>query len=138
MGFRVYVKRDPVLSSFRVARYRLARGCIRGVPFETKERNGAREKDEAVFAVVTARDIHAHVMHTSLPQAATRTFHARLAAFGYPDDYTTGRSSSFSWQTNLPRAGDDKNYYQAQSSPFLVFNGSTRRSELLRLRCGPL
>ena len=30
-----------------------------------------REKDEAVSAVVTARDIHPHVIHTSLPRTAT-------------------------------------------------------------------
>lgn len=35
-----------------------------------KEMHG--EKDEAVSAVVTGRDIHAHVMHTSLPEAAIR------------------------------------------------------------------
>lgn len=35
-----------------------------------KEMHG--EKDEAVSAVVTGRDIHAHVMHTSLPGAAIR------------------------------------------------------------------
>ena len=48
-----------------------SRGYIRTlVNQRRKEMHG--EKDEAVSAVVTGRDIHAHVMHTSLPGAAIR------------------------------------------------------------------
>lgn len=44
------------------------RGYVRGVVWK-REAQRSREKDEAASAVVTARDIHAHVLHTSLPGA---------------------------------------------------------------------
>lgn len=56
-------------------------------------------------------------IHFSLELAWT--FHA---AFGYPDDYTTGdHHPTPDEQTNLLGAGDDKNYYRARSSSLAVY-----------------
>lgn len=75
----------------------------------------AREKDEAVSTVVTARDIHAHVIHTFLPPAGMDF----PRGIRLPGQLHYRRSSSSAVRANkFTWLDDEKNYYRA---PIVVF-----------------